>query len=63
MNIIETIGGGFMMTGLVLGAMTGAIALLLVPMAIGAAIISISSWYKHWKKVISYRVPYPPYRY
>ena len=63
MNIIETIGGGFMMMGLVLGAMTEAIALLLVPMAIGAAIISISSWHRRWKKAISYRIPYPPYRY
>lgn len=63
MNTIETIGGGFMMGGLVLGAMTGAIALLLIPVAIGAAIISFSSWYKHHKEAISYHVPYPPYRY
>lgn len=63
MTITETIGGGLMILGLVLGAMTGAIALLLVPVALGAAIIGIASWHKCHKRFTALRVPYPPYRY
>ena len=37
MSIGENISAGIMMMGLVLGAMTGAIALLLIPIGAGAA--------------------------
>lgn len=63
MSVMETIGGGLMMMGLVLGAMTGAIAMLLIPVLAGAAIAGIASWHKHRKNAISFRIPYPPYRY
>ena len=63
MSTVEHIGAGFMIMGLVLGAISGAIALLLAPVAIGAAIFSFSSWYKHRKQSISSHIPYPPYGY
>lgn len=65
MGIIEHIGAGCMMTGLVFGAMTGAIAMLLIPAGAGALIFAAASWHKHQKEQTanSYRVKYPPYGY
>ena len=65
MSIGESISAGLMMMGLVLGAMTGAIALLLIPVAAGAAGFGIIFWYREYKRqnAISSRIPYPPYGY
>ena len=65
MKFIDCISAGFMMAGLVLGAMTGTIVMLLIPVAIGAGIYAISSWNQHIKeqKSISFSIPYPPYKY
>lgn len=65
MSIIEHIGAGCMMMGLVLGAMTGAIVMLLVPAGAVALIFTAASWYKYQKEraTNSYRAKYPPYGY
>lgn len=65
MKLVECIGAGCMMMGLVLGAMTGAIAMLLVPIGVGAGITAISRWNKYIQKQksISSHIPYPPYGY
>ena len=62
MGIIEHIGAGCMMMGLVLGAMTGAIAMLLIPAGAGVLIFAAASWYKRAQKHETY-VKYPPYGY
>lgn len=65
MNIIEHISAGLMMMGLVLGAMTGAISMLLVPVGAGLLVFAAASWYAHQKEQAenSYRANYPPYGY
>lgn len=65
MKLVECISAGCMMMGLVLGAITGAIAMFLIPIGIGAGIIAISRWNKYMQKQksISSRIPYPPYGY
>lgn len=65
MGIIEHIGAGFMIMGLVLGAMTGAIAMLLIPAGAGALIFAAASWYRHAQKHETHatHVKYPPYGY
>ena len=65
MSIIETIGCGLMTLGLVLGAMTGTIAMLLIPVAAGMLVFAAVSW--HHKQLIkranAWRAKYPPYKY
>jgi len=65
MRFVDAVGAGFMMMGLVLGAMTGAIAMLLIPVAIGAVIAGAASWYRHARRLdgVPSKVPYPPYGY
>ena len=65
MTLGESMSAGLMMTGLVLGAMTGTIAVLLILVAAGAAGFGITSWYRASRnqKAISSRIPYPPYGY
>lgn len=65
MSIVENIGAGLMMMGLVLGAMTGTIAMLLIPVAAGTLVFAAASWYKHMKYNASNtrQVQYPPYGY
>ena len=63
MKIADYISAGFMMMGLVLGAMTGAIAFLLIPAVIGAIISGIANLYRRKKDAISFSIPYPPYGY
>ena len=65
MKFIDSVAAGFMVMGLVLGAMTGAITMLLIPIALGAIIIGISCWYKHIRNhsTISFSSHYPPYGY
>lgn len=65
MKFVECVACGIMMSGLVLGAMTGAIAMLLVPMAAGLAIAGIASWLRSRREhsAISFSTRYPPYGY
>lgn len=65
MSVIECIAAGLMMMGLVLGAMTGAIAILLIPVGAGTLIFILISWSKRQKKYTKtiHYFNYPPYRY
>ena len=62
MNLGENIGVGIMIMGLVLGAITGDIAMLLIPAAAGAIIATIANCY-HKRSTISFSNKYPPYGY
>lgn len=65
MKLIDTVAAGLMMMGLVLGALTGAIAMLIIPVIVGLIIMGAVSWYRHIRNhsTISFSNYYPPYGY
>ena len=65
MKGLTLIGGGLCFLGLVLGAMTGAIAMLLIFAAAGLSCMGAASWYNRQleKRTEHWRANYPPYGY
>ena len=65
MEILILIGAGLCFSGLVLGALSGSILLMLAPIGAGMLLFGVAGLWQHAinKQAASWRATYPSYKY